>query len=400
MTNIEKLKIEDPEFNKNKVAAMATIPSKPSAFGASRLTTQQVKERFDLNPELIKKKFNLLIEALPELGSVIKVDLSDKSITLLELVDSISETDNTKLRLTNVLLVGFNGERISLESAIQRIITAVGKKADAEEGRTLASSESLEELIEIEKNKKLSFAVSAGAAKRYADDKLPSFKENEEGMMLIVKDGKITAVPNVSTNPDEFTEGLEYILSDDGTYYICDGGYAKGDIVIPATHEGLPVKEISESAFYGDRRGCFNLTGVVIPDSVKTIEFYAFTYQQNLSCVIFKGKPDYIDSGAFSSNAEWLTGIKRTTLCEIHVPWGPDEVDGAPWGDEYNVIHYNSRLCENTDNSGKIKYGALDSIRLGIEEKIKDIRGEIGGIDTALDELHTYAQSLVGGATV
>ena len=44
---------------------------------------------------------------------------------------------------------------------------------------------------------------------------------------------------------------LTFTLSDDGTYYSvtdCDE-YASGEIVIPATHYGLPVTNIGESAF-------------------------------------------------------------------------------------------------------------------------------------------------------
>ena len=56
----------------------------------------------------------------------------------------------------------------------------------------------------------------------------------------VIVDGVCTACGELS-----YTEGLEYTLSSDKTYYIVTGiGTASGDIIIPDTHEGLPVKEI------------------------------------------------------------------------------------------------------------------------------------------------------------
>ncbi len=70
------------------------------------------------------------------------------------------------------------------------------------------------------------------------------------------------------------SSGLKFRLSRDETYYIVVGiGTCTDlDIVIPSTHEGLPVKEIGGSAF----SGCSRLTSVVIPDSVTSIGTSAF----------------------------------------------------------------------------------------------------------------------------
>ncbi len=44
---------------------------------------------------------------------------------------------------------------------------------------------------------------------------------------------------------------LEYTLSDDGTYYAVTDmtGTCSGKVVIPASYEGLPVREIAAGAF-------------------------------------------------------------------------------------------------------------------------------------------------------
>ncbi len=72
--------------------------------------------------------------------------------------------------------------------------------------------------------------------------------------------------------PSTPTEGLKYTLSEDETYYIVSIIGTATDIVIPATYNNLPVKEIGEKAFYN----CYSLTRVTIPDSVTTIGYQAF----------------------------------------------------------------------------------------------------------------------------
>ena len=64
------------------------------------------------------------------------------------------------------------------------------------------------------------------------------------------------------------SEGLEFIINDDGAYSVSGIGTCKDtDIVIPSKYNDLPVKRIGEAAF----RDCTNLTSVVIPDSVVSI---------------------------------------------------------------------------------------------------------------------------------
>ena len=95
----------------------------------------------------------------------------------------------------------------------------------------------------------------------------------------------------------EGTEGLEYTLSQDESYYIVSGiGTATTkDIVIPSIYNDLPVAAIGDSAFsycdsltditisYGVTsignaafNGCTSLASIAIPDSVISISGFAF----------------------------------------------------------------------------------------------------------------------------
>ena len=83
-----------------------------------------------------------------------------------------------------------------------------------------------------------------------------------------------SVVPVTSVVFGDFSEGLDYTLSADGTYYTVSGiGTCQDtDIKIPGQHLGKPVKEIGDGAF----ENCESLTSVTIPDSVTSIGYRAF----------------------------------------------------------------------------------------------------------------------------
>ena len=80
------------------------------------------------------------------------------------------------------------------------------------------------------------------------------------------------------------TEGLSYSLSNDRTYYSCDGiGTAtESDIVIADNINGIPVTRISTNAF----EGCDTIMSVTIPDSVTFIEDDPFMGCTNLMDIV------------------------------------------------------------------------------------------------------------------
>ena len=139
------------------------------------------------------------------------------------------------------------------------------------------------------------------------------------------KDGEITNIDaelsDISKNPVQNkvitevlfggTEGLEYRLSSDGTYYSCYGmGTAtENQIEIASIYNGKPVKSISDwSGFIGNREiatiklkngiqtlgeqsfmTCKNLIKVEIPNSIKTINSWVFGYTRIKELVVPNG---------------------------------------------------------------------------------------------------------------
>lgn len=96
----------------------------------------------------------------------------------------------------------------------------------------------------------------------------------------------------------EFSQGLEYTLNSDGTYYIVTGigTCTDTELRIPEEYNGLPVKEVKGSAFV-------NVDGIVSVNIPRTITFmgrFAFGYLKSLEKVYYNATNcvDLADWGA------------------------------------------------------------------------------------------------------
>lgn len=88
-----------------------------------------------------------------------------------------------------------------------------------------------------------------------------------------------------------------YILLDDGTAAIgADNPDLSGTLIIPDTINGYTVTEIANSGFNGT-----NITEVVIPDTVRRINDYAFAYNEMLQKVNIPEGVTFIGEGAFKN---------------------------------------------------------------------------------------------------
>ena len=128
-----------------------------------------------------------------------------------------------------------------------------------------------------------------------------------------------------------YTEGLEYELSSDETYYIVTGiGTASGDIIIPDTHEGLPVTYIGDHAF----SDCSSLTSIEIPAGVTSIGDYAFQYCSSLTGVSFAEGSQLTSIGDYAF-------FECGSLTSIEIPAGVTSI-----GD--HAFQYCSNLTSET----------------------------------------------------
>ena len=76
------------------------------------------------------------------------------------------------------------------------------------------------------------------------------------------------------------TGEIQYKLSSDGSYYIATGYSTyngSGKLEIPAKYNGMPVREIGDSAFSSD-----DFSEIIIPTSVTKIGKSAFAYNMIL----------------------------------------------------------------------------------------------------------------------
>ena len=94
-----------------------------------------------------------------------------------------------------------------------------------------------------------------------------------------------------------YSEGLEYTLGYDKTYYVLSGigNCTDLDIIIPKQHNGLPVTGIGWNAF----EGCSTLTNVTIPDSVTYIGESVFDECVTLTSITIPDSVTSIGARAF-----------------------------------------------------------------------------------------------------
>lgn len=106
------------------------------------------------------------------------------------------------------------------------------------------------------------------------------------------------------------SEGLEYTLNDEGTGYIVSGAENCTDekVIIPATHNGLPVVSIGSSVFENNT----NVTAVYVPASVTSIEASAFAGATALEAIYYTASTDQWDQVNKASG--WDSGSGNYTV--------------------------------------------------------------------------------------
>ena len=144
------------------------------------------------------------------------------------------------------------------------------------------------------------------------------------------------------SNVKPYSEGLAYVLSSDETYYIVTGMGECDDlnIIIPDTYNGLPVKEIRNSAF----SGYDILTSVTIGNNVTSIGKGAFNSCWTLISVTIGKNVTSIGESAFF-RCENLVEIYNLSSLNI-------ENGSSNYGD---VGYYAEDIYTSLDEPSKLK---------------------------------------------
>lgn len=209
-----------------------------------------------------------------------------------------------------------------------------------------------------------------------------TIQSKDYGKIMVWGEESVEEIADVNVEP---SEGLAYNLSSDGTYYTVSGigTCTDTDVVIPSTHEGKPVKDIGNSAFYecygltsvvipngvtsiGDYAfyACYNLTSIVIPNSVTSIGFEAFFDCENLTNVYYKGTVENSSLIVIGDDNDWLVDVAWYYYSEKE----PTE-QGNWW-------HYNDGFKISCDDANMIESKYFKVTQDG---KITATAGTIGG---------------------
>lgn len=108
--------------------------------------------------------------------------------------------------------------------------------------------------------------------------------------LSLAESAEAPAGPATLTN----TDGFVYTVNPDGTAVIAGYTGGKDDLVIPASIDGHTVTAIGSYAFSGSP-----LTGVTVPDSVKTIADSAFAHSRSLTRVRLPEGLETLETCAF-----------------------------------------------------------------------------------------------------
>ena len=152
------------------------------------------------------------------------------------------------------------------------------------------------------------------------------------------------------------TSGLSYTVSSDGTYATVTGykGASK-EVVIASTYNGVPVTNIGANAFQES-----TLTSVVIPNSVTTIETYAFLNCYKLTSVVIPKSVTSIARGAFYS---------CENLLDVTMLVGAATIESTAF---YNCPKVTNVYIESVADWCKIKFKSEDANPLAVRDSTSD----------------------------
>ena len=155
-----------------------------------------------------------------------------------------------------------------------------------------------------------------------------------------------------------------YSENDDGTVTITGGNIVTPKLEIPAELDGKKVSAIGMNAFTGNNV----ITDLVIPEGVKSLDWYCFNTCENLETVTLPDSLEFIDSWAFE---------RCSKLKTINVPANVTRINGGAFAQ-------NSSMTSITCDPANKNYVSVDGVLF-----TKDMK-----------ELVAYPGGIQGGYTV
>lgn len=173
--------------------------------------------------------------------------------------------------------------------------------------------------------------------------------------------------------------GLAYMRTSEGSAgingYICCGlpeGATDTEVIIPATHNGLPVIGIAASAF----RDMTSLVSVSIPDSVISIGDNAFSGCSSLALDELPAELQEIGASAFSG------------CSSLAVSAFPEKLKSIGFSAFWNTALTSAILPEGLESIGNNAFVLCESIKEAyIPESVTDVGNNIFGNCSALEKI-------------
>lgn len=302
----------------------------------------------------------------------------DTANNAVEIANASQDTSNHALEIVNVAHREVSKTQKSLEEEVARAKAAEQANSDAIELLTEGVSEE-----EIDGVKDL-----IRYTKEHGAEVLQMQKDISENASAIEKE-KI-----VNSNQQNYidylngaeSEGLNIQIDWENSFAtVIDAGDFRGEnLVVPAYYNGVPVTTIGANAFGYD--SVYAPKRIKLPKTVTHIEASAFKENSAIEEVILPQNLRHIGDGAFEyfegksliipRSVETINGYAFMSSGVTLYIEAKSKPEG--WADDWNGMHF-----------GDVIWGYIRDFE-GVTEKI-------GDISSALDELHAYAQNLIGG---
>ena len=172
--------------------------------------------------------------------------------------------------------------------------------------------------------------------------------------------------------PTEPTEGVVYVINDDGESAKVVGYFGSAKKVkIADTYQGKPVTEIGEATFAFQ-----NITYVDIPESITSIRHSAFSFCYYLEEIHYNATYAYCDGDTFGASGINTNGI--TVYIGANVEYIPDYLFPAGSGYGFTYSKVKTVIFEEGSVCKEIERNAFSNLYLLTEITIPDSVTSIG----------------------